>query len=1509
MAETIGELLVRIGIDNSGFQSGMDKMNRSMRLAKAEFQLAAAQMGDFGSATDRLKNKADYLTKQIEIQKQKVSALKDAHEKAAASTYADSEAAAKLQIKMLQAEKVLTNMEKELKATTQGINQQSTALGRLKLAYTQASAEAKKSMDNAFESARNAGQKITMAGLGIAAGLGVAVKTTADFDSQMSKVRALADATAEDFKDLREQAIDLGGQTKFSASQAADGMQQLAAAGMNAKQIMDAMPGVLSAAAASGEEMALVSETMASTINTFELEAGQAGHVADVLAQAANSSAISVGDMANSLKYASPIAHSVGRSLEEVGAALIEMGNAGIKGEQAGTTLRGALTRLVNPPKEAADALASLNMSVLDSSGNMKPLGDIIGQLNEKMSGMTDAQKAATLAQIFGTEAVSGMMVLVNQGKESFDKYTRSLNECNGASEKAAKVMNDNLSGSVEQMEGAFESAGISLGTALAPAIRQVTELTTKAVEKFNALPDSTKETIAAAGALAAGLALIAGPALILVGILPSISAGASVLGITMGGVASTALGVVAPLVVVGWALNTFANHLGKAGEKADVFGKDVSDSTKKSVGAFLDLSEKGDAALKELAYSGETVSQEMSDKMVNIFDQMTTRIIEGLEAKKDEMAQALRDVYGQDGVIDENEKKSLDKANEYFKNREQKAKDAAARYKQITTTAVKENRSLTAEEHTELDKLRQQALDAGISALSKYESEAKVIKERVKATSVAISAQELSLITKDANERRQKLVDQANAEADESIKVANFRCDILGEISAEERDDLVKKATQQRDDVIKKANETRDAVVNAARSQAADHAEAVDKETGDILSGWDIWINRFKAIPGLISDVGTLISSEWTQSLNQMHLAIKEAEINMTKDWNDMKRSVSIMLSEIKKAIVNTWEETKNEAVQWGKNIIEGLKEGIASKIADIEQSAQDVVNAIRHPFQSTDGMNIQSPSRVMEYYGEMITEGLAKGMTDNKEKVSSAAELMVNAIKEAMDKVNQRLDLDLNITIAQDDLMVTSLGDKATIFDQLNIEADKLNRTLEIQTDKVALATKAYEDMSAAKGEDAEETRELYLNLLKEEKAQIDAQNAVEANIKAVKEQQDAMDTMANETLPNFIEEINQVKKSIDESMKLAYDEYLKNIADSVKKCNDDIAAANADLASKEASINQSMLSQMQQVTQAYEQQLDSRIDALMNYAGLFDQVTSKQVSGNQLLANLQGQVKTFDNWQKNIAELSAKGIDEGLLEELRQMGPKAAPEIAALNTLTTDQLTQYVQLWKQKQEMARTQATNELTKQRQEMNDKLLAIRQDTQIQLTQQAIETAQKINEIRNKASEELKKYQEEWEKKQLEIRQNAEEQVKAIKTKYEELEKQATVYGINIISNLIAGINSMLPALEEAMQNVKSTVTKGMDPTVRQSPSVVDRVQAGVKKIYDAYKGLQIDLGGLNLKNTMAAMAPVALGGVTNNSSSNKTINYIKLQVSSGGSAYNQARDIMRELENMGVRF
>lgn len=534
MAEDLGSLVLRLGLDGSGFNSGITELNRQMRVVQTGFQATRAGLGELGTGLDALRLRSTTLTTQMGTQQTKVALLEEAHRRSVAALGADARATQELEIRLNNARAELSNMDNELRRTNDSIRTQSSILGKLGI------------------DCRQLGAAFTAAGVSIAVALGAAVKTTMDFDAEMSKVKALAGATGVEFEKLRQQAIDLGAKSSFSASQSAAGMQKLAAAGFNANQIMAAMPGVLNATAASGADMTLVAETMAGALNAFGLEASKSGHVANVLAQAANASAIDVSDMSYSLKYAGPVAKSLGVSLEETTAALIEMGNASIKGEQAGSTLRSAMLNLADPPKEAATQLHNMGISIQDIHGSMLPLGDIIGQLNTKMSGMTEVQKAATLSTIFGKEAVSGMMVLIDQGKDKFDQYTQSLLKSDGAAKTAADTMKDNLKGTMDNLQGSLESAAIAIGTALIPAIKEVAEKIGDLVDWFNKLSPQTKEYAALAAALGSAVLVVGGAVLMLAGAMPVLSAG---IGIVTGAFVALDVATGGLLIAIGLAV------------------------------------------------------------------------------------------------------------------------------------------------------------------------------------------------------------------------------------------------------------------------------------------------------------------------------------------------------------------------------------------------------------------------------------------------------------------------------------------------------------------------------------------------------------------------------------------------------------------------------------------------------------------------------------------------------------------------------------------------------------------------------------------------------------------------------------------------------------------------------------------------------------------------------------------------------------------------------------------
>lgn len=322
-------------------------------------------------------------------------------------------------------------------------------------------------------------------------GLGAAaVNTGNDFEAQMSRVKAIAGATGDEFEQLRDLALQLGADTSFSASQAAEGMENLASAGFTSSEIIAAMPGLLDLAASSGADLGTATEIAASAIRGFGLDASDATHVADVFAEASARTNAQVEDMGEAMKYIAPVANAMGQSLEDTAAAVGIMSDAGIKGSQAGTTLRGALSRLAKPTKDMDVVMGELGLSFFDAQGQMLPLPGIIEQLEVGMDGLTQEQRNYALVTLFGQESLSGMLALMERGSDDLSEMSQSFAEADGAAKAMADTMLDNTSGSLEAMFGSIETLGIKIQEVLAPVVQSVAEGITNVVNAISAMDD-----------------------------------------------------------------------------------------------------------------------------------------------------------------------------------------------------------------------------------------------------------------------------------------------------------------------------------------------------------------------------------------------------------------------------------------------------------------------------------------------------------------------------------------------------------------------------------------------------------------------------------------------------------------------------------------------------------------------------------------------------------------------------------------------------------------------------------------------------------------------------------------------------------------------------------------------------------------------------------------------------------------------------------------------------------
>ena len=606
------------------YQTATKQTEAEMEKLTSEYSLAAANAKLYGTQSDALRAKASELTQKMDLQrqsvenntaktetlkeklqktesqhetlKQKVATLKDAYDESCTATGKNSEESQRLKMELGKTEEQLKANAKETRDLKTAITEQETATtnSKVKLAefetqLREVNAElARQKFDEYAEKAGKVGEAVTGIGMkmstvttAIAGVATAAVKTTADFEAQMSKVGAISGATSEDVEKLGEKAREMGAKTKFSATESGAAMEYMAMAGWKTNDMLNGIEGIMNLAAASGEDLATTSDIVTDAMTAFGLsasgtttvikdgfskEVANATHFADVLAQASSNSNTNVSMLGESFKYAAPVAGALGYSVEDTAIALGLMANSGIKASAGGTALRTMLTNLAKPTDTIADAMDYLGISLQNSDGSMKSLMDImtdlrgsfgqckmpmdefqasladiearyasgeltekkyndaVADLTEKAYGAEGALKAKYAATLAGKEGMSGLLAIVSAAPEDFEKLTNSIYDSDGAAENMSNVMQDNLSGQLTILKSQIDEVAIQIGTILMPTIKSIVSTIQEWVQKFSDLDEGTKKTIVQVGAVVAAI----GPLLLVVGKLITFSASVS---------------------------------------------------------------------------------------------------------------------------------------------------------------------------------------------------------------------------------------------------------------------------------------------------------------------------------------------------------------------------------------------------------------------------------------------------------------------------------------------------------------------------------------------------------------------------------------------------------------------------------------------------------------------------------------------------------------------------------------------------------------------------------------------------------------------------------------------------------------------------------------------------------------------------------------------------------------------------------------------------------------------
>lgn len=841
-----------------------------------------------------------------------------------------------------------------------------------------------------------------------------------NFGSQMSRVEAIAGASASDMEKLNSEAIKMGSTTKFTATEAGEALEYMAMAGWKTNQMLDGLAPIMNLAAASGENLGNVSDIVTDALTAMGYQASDAAHFADVLAAASSNSNTNVGLMGETFKYAAPLAGALGYNVEDLAQAIGLMANAGIKSGQAGTALRSILTRLAKPTKESSDAMNAYGISLTNSDGSMKSLMQVMENMRSSLRGLPEDEQAAAAAALGGQEALSGLLAIVNASDEDFNKLSESIRNCEGAADDMAATMLDNAQGDLTILQSAIEGLEISLWQLAEGPFRQIVQGITKNVDAFHAMDSATQLAVLKMGALAAaaGPLLIKGGAIVsmLGKLIPAITALASPVGIVAGAFALFATAAVDANNEIGRVLTTISK---KASTSLSKLNKTINTSIQTVSKRIPALAASVREALHEALPGAfdlignvvtgmmDTISSNASD-IAAIGNTIITDIISGfsrsipniipatanmissiasalisnipsLVSAAGELAKAIVDgIMNTDWIgigkqLLSSIGQALENVGEVFKGWFEKARDAIASINWSTIgTQILDKITVTAE-----------------SASTKAMEIVSALVDKLKSPEVISGIENITSLAKDII---QKIV----------VKGTDFLTKATDIVSA-----LVSSIADSGvlSNVIGKAGTSLAAVVTAIANGISDNAGKIVDCAGDLMLELVRGLGEVRVEDAIqsIAKAVTNIANAITDNADKISVAALDLAKELLNglaevDWESVSSSLATALNSLIHSIVewlsdaNNRQELANAAASIADGIASGLTDGIIRISADANQHVSEAF------------MNSMPKGRDANYIGEQwssewinaFADGVKSGSMSNQQLIAMAVALI---------------------------------------------------------------------------------------------------------------------------------------------------------------------------------------------------------------------------------------------------------------------------------------------------------------------------------------------------------------------------------------------------------------------------------------------------------------------------------------------------------------------------------
>lgn len=1126
---------------------------------------------------------------------------------------------------------------------------------------------------------------------------GAAVKMGMDYEAQMSVVQGVTLASSEEMVAMGDKAKEAAAKTKYGMMDIAMAMEELAKAGLTPSQVIDSLDGVLSAAAASGEDLALVSNIVAGSLNAFGESADQSSRYADILTQVANASATGIGEMGETLKNVGPIAGALGFSIEDVSVSAGLMANNMITGGNAGTALKNIMNGLQGGAKITSSAFGEMNMSMTKSDGTMKTWQETTDELRSAFSQMTEAEKSANAETIAGSMGMAGLLSIVNATDEQYKDMTETIYNSAGAADAAAKIMNDNLKGSIGLLQSAIEVLGVTFYESFDNPLKDVVN---KAQGYIAQLTDAFSGTTSAMDTLNYAFQATE---------IGGLEDAANILKETKGLTDAQ----------IGNYLKEFGNDLKSAENEAELLNKTMElfgYTEEGATQAIADMREQLKGAAPETSGLGamiSTLGNIIADVAVNISSQASTfvnvavdlinALIDGLTANSSMIIDGAMTAFN--AVLD-GFRTILPKLVPLALDILTALASGFISYKEMLfTTGLEILTQLIQGIAGKLPELIPQAQKAIMNIVKGLSENLPKILE----SAIEIITQLINGITDMLPDLIPVAVDAIITIVEALIDNVDSLIDSAIEIVIALAEGLIKSLPL----LIEKAPEIIEKLVSALVENAPKLLEAAGEAV-------DMLIQGIKDNLPQLFESGSTIVTELIAGIIDLYYKLKE-----TAD-------------DVVNKIIDTIKET--DWLKVGSDIIDGIKKGITNGVGSVKNAikgmAESVIGTAEKAFDQ------HSPSRVFEKIFLMNMEGAVQGIGKGEGKVKKTME---QAMKETYDVAKLHIEDYRNASDynANEEIkMWETLSQHYTATSKEKVEIDKtINKLRETarkeqekaEEDAIKARQKAEEDAFKKSKDWIETKKKLGLLSMQDE---INAWEKVQSRFLEGTEQRKQADLALHEVRQKLadeqekinnkmVESENKYQKALDDRTRALTNvsgifnelnvkedkraQMLENSRNKVEKLKDEIDNLNEKMREEDIELEQS--------DKLYSEYLKKQEELAVATTELANaQAQASKTQGQILTENLRAQVEEMERWAADLETLAAKGLDEALLDELRKMGPSASAEIAALAELTEKELSVYGDLYAEKQAIAREQATKELQALREETDTEIQGMMDD-------------------------------------------------------------------------------------------------------------------------------------------------------------------------------------------------